>query len=193
MGLRHTVTPALSQAKDVTLEHVLAHLRQWQADTEGTRDALRSLREQVEASSRQLESPKAAFEYLEFFDGFFSQLAHTLGTVVSEVAGGFVPAHADRLRQLADNAAAEVRRTVQFRDKWVNKPLPYESTRPMLTRIASDVRDQLQDYRDLVVAASRLTALHAPTAPQPELTPEGRGRRELFTRLVRPLADVGDK
>lgn len=186
--------PALSAGDDVTQDHVVAHVRQWQVDTDATRATIQTLRQQVESTSRQLENPKAALEYLDFFDGFFSRASEQLAAIAAAIPSGFVPAHADTLRQLASNAAAESRRTVVFRDKWVNKPLPYEQARPMLTQIANDVRDQLQDYREMTQAASRLTALNPPPPPPPsELTPEGLGRRELFSKLVRPLGDGDDK
>lgn len=191
---RPALMPTLSGGDEVTQEHVVAHVRQWQADTDATRATLQALRQQVEETSRQLENPKAAFEYLDFFDGFFSRASEELAAIATALPGGFTPAHADALRQLASNAAAESRRTVVFRDKWVNKPLPYERTRPMLTQIANDVRDQLQDYREMTQAAARLTALNPPPAPPPsELTPEGLGRRELFSKLVRPLGEANDK
>lgn len=191
---RPTLTPALSAGDDLTPEHVVAHVRQWQADTDATRATMQTLRLQVEASSRQLENPKAALEYLDFFDGFFSRASEELCAMATALPGGFAPAHADALRQLASNAATESRRTVVFRDKCVNKPLPYEQARPMLTQIANDVRDQLQDYREMMQAAARLTALNPPPPPPPsELTPDGLGRRELFAKLVRPLGETGDK
>lgn len=184
---RSLLTPPLN-ADDLTQEHVLAHLRAWQADATATRATLHTLRQQVESSSRQLENPKAAFEYLDFFDGFLSRIVEELARIESELTSTFTPAHADTLRQLAANAAAEQRRTLVFRDKWVNKPLPYETTRPMLTQIAGDVRDQLNDFREMTLAASRLAALNPP-APEPEKV-EGLGRRELFSKLVRPLGDT---
>lgn len=191
---RPNLTPALSAGDDVTPEHVVAHLRQWQVDTDGTRERIHALRQQIEATSRKLENPKAALEYLDFFDGFFSRASDALAAIATALPASFAPAHADELRQLASNAAAESRRTVVFRDKWVNKPLPDEQTRPMLTQIASDVRDQLQDYKELTLAAARLLALNPPPpAPPSELTAEGLGRRELFSKLVRPLGEAGDK
>lgn len=194
MMQRLNVIPALSAGDDVTLEVVTSHLSQWRADTERTRTTIRELRAQVESTSRQLENPKAAFEYLDFFDGFFSKACDELDRLLAELPNGFTTAHGDTLRQLASNAAAEQRRTLIFRDKWVNKPLPYEQARPMLTKIASDIRDQLGDYREMVTAAQRLLALNPPpSAPTPDPKSEGLGRRELFSKLVRPLGERGEE
>lgn len=194
---RPAVTPGLTAGELVNHDVVLAHLRQWVSDTQRTRDLLAALRQQVEQVSRQLENPKAAFEYIDFFDGFFARALDELNGVIAAVPAGFTPAHKDGLRQLASNAAAELRRTVVFRDKWINKPLPYETVRPMLSQLAGDVRDQLNDYREMTIAGNVLADLQAPSVPPPaeprEPKTEGLGRRELFSRLVRPLGDAIDK
>lgn len=184
---RPTIAPALSAGDEVTKEHVVAHLQQWRIDTLRTLDTLRSLRQSVEETSRQLENPNAAFEYLEFFSGFFTRASEELQGIVEQLAAGPSAELADRMRQLANNSAAEQRRTVMFRDKWVNKPLPYEQVRPMLTQIASDVRDQLADYKDLVAAAGRVLELAPPPQPPPEPKPESFDRRALFRKIVRPV------
>lgn len=190
---RPVVIPALNAGDVVDRDIVLAHLRQWQSDTKRTRETIRTLRQGVDETSRQMENPKAAYEYLDFFDGFFSHAVDALETIIGELPNGFEPAHADTLRQLASNAAGEMRRTVVFRDKWVNKPLPYDTVRPMLTQAATDVRDQLTDYREMALAANVLVDISAAPSIPAEPRPEGLGRRELLSRFVRPLGDVIDK
>lgn len=191
---RPAVTPGLTDGELVNVDVVLAHLRQWLSDTERTRDTIRQLRQKVEEASRQLENPKAAFEYLDFFDGFFSRAAEELGRISGELPNAFSQSQADALKQLASNAAAELRRTVVFRDKWVNKPLPFEAVRPMLSQMAGDLRDQLNDYREMRIAANVLVDLHAqPPRSTASPQPESLGRRELFSKLVRPLADPAEK
>lgn len=189
---RPATTPGLTAGELVNQDVVVTHLREWVGDTTRTREQIQAWRQQIEDVSRQLENPKAAVEYLDFFDGFFSRAVDELTAIIDALAGGFVPAHADTLRQLASNAAVEVRRTVLFRDKWVNKPLPYETVRPVLSQMAGDVRDQLNDYREMTIAANVLIELNtAPPASAPtETRTEGLGRRELFSRLVRPLGDA---
>lgn len=182
---RPELTPTLNAGELVNQDIVRLHLRQWVSDTAATRTALAALRDQANASSRQLENPKAVLEYLDFFDGFFDRVTQEVGRIDEELATAFVEPHAETLVRLANNAAAELRRTVVFRDRWVNKPLPYETVRPMLTQMANDVRAQLTDYREMPIAAAVLRELSAAPAP-PESRPEGLGRRELFTRLVRP-------
>lgn len=185
---RPSLTPALTAGDEVTAAHVVAHLHQWRADTLRTLETIQSLRLQVEAAFRQLENPKAAFDYLEFFAGFFTVAAEEFDGLAQLLGMGPAPELVDRMRQLANNAAAEQRRTLQFRDKWVNKPLPFEQTRPMLTQIASDVREQLADYKDLLAAAARVGQL-VPPPPPPEPKPEGFDRRALFRKIVRPVEE----
>lgn len=177
-------------------DHLRTHLAQWRADTAATRARLEELRQQIDAGSRQLENPRAAYEYIDFFGTVLDRAREDLDAVLHAMPDALGPGHADLLRQIAATAAAEQRRTVMFRDKWVNKPLPYEQMRPVLTQLASEVRDQLADYKDLVLAAAKLTELLPPPAPlEPDPPPasEERGfdRRALFTKLIRPLGDDG--
>ncbi len=186
---RPSLAPALTAGDEVTAAHVIAHLHQWRVDTLRTLETVQSLRLQVEASFRQLENPKAALEYLEFFAGFFTTAAEELDGLAQLLGMGPAPELVDRMRQLANNAAAEQRRTLQFRDKWVNKPLPFEQVRPMLTQMATDVREQLADYKDLLAAAARVGQLVPPPPPPPEPKPEGFDRRALFRKIVRPVEE----
>ena len=67
-----------------------------------------------------------------------------------------------------------------FRDKWINKPLPYEEMRRLLNKISVDSRDQLTAYGSLNAVADRLEHLVGPPPRPPD---EGKlDRRALFTR-----------
>jgi hypothetical protein len=183
---RSGLTPAFGGGEPLTLEDITAHLRLWGSDTAATETRLTALRQRVAEGAKQLENPNAAYEYLDFFCGMFHRFGSEFDRVATELqSSGALPEHVDALRQIASNSAAEQRRSVGFRDKWINKPLPYEQMRELLTQIAADVRDQIADYRDLTLAATRLAELTAVPRPTEE---EERGfdRRALFTRLIRP-------
>jgi hypothetical protein len=185
---RPALTPAFGAAEPLSIEDITAHLRLWRSDTAATETRLAALRQRVEDGSKQLENPTAAYEYLDFFSGMFHRFGLEFDRVANDLqSGGAQSEHVDALRQIASNSAAEQRRSVGFRDKWINKPLPYEQMRELLTQIATDVRDQVADYRDLTLAATRLAELTA-AAPAKPTKEEERGfdRRALFTRLIRP-------
>jgi hypothetical protein len=186
MTERSELTPTFAAAEPLSLENIASQLQAWRADTAVTEAKLDILRQRVEAAAKQLENPNAACEYLDFFSGMFHRFGEELERVASELQSGSPrPEHVDALRQIASNSAAEQRRSVGFRDKWINKPLPYEQMRELLTQIATDVRDQVADYRELTLAATRLAELTPEPAPP---KPEERSfdRRALFTRLIRP-------
>jgi hypothetical protein len=167
----------------VSVEDILVHLRRWREDSQGTIESLQACRQEVEQGSRQFESPQAALEYIDFFIGFVGRAVADIDLVVAEIPQGIKATHLDALRQIASNAAAEQRRCLMFRDKWINRPLPYEQVRPLLNRISNETRDQLADYRDLTLAVSRLAATAGPL-PAPEPPPARTiGRRALFNRL----------
>jgi hypothetical protein len=187
MTERLRVTPTLEASAG--LPDVATHLAAWRADTHTTTTSLRTLRAQVEEQARFLESPRGALEYLDFFIEWFERALIELAAV-GDTLGEGGDDRGDLLRRLAETAGAEQQRVVGFRDKWINKPLPYEQMRPVLTAIATTVRDQLDDYRDLPLAAAALTPVRPPasaagtdasTPPPPRLSLD---RRALFNRLL---------
>lgn len=167
--------------QSVSLEEILEHFQQQQTTTTDAIASLQALRERIHESEKKLESPQAAYDYIDFFSGFFTRAASELQRVGSEVTSGLQREHLEALRQLASNAAAEQRRCLQFRDKWINRPLPYEDVRPLLTEIANVSRDLLNRYRDLTIDAAQLETL---LGPPPAAPADGKAldRRELFTK-----------
>lgn len=181
---RTSFNPPLGEGSAPTLEEIVGHLKLWHSDTAATRAALDELRGQAEERASRLESPKAVREYVDFFAGFFDRAAADIERIAGELPGGVRREHVEALRQIASNAAAEQRRCLMFRDKWINRPLPYEEVRPLLTEISNQTRDQLADYREMNQAALRLETIAGPGAKPP--APDGRmDRRALFNRLVR--------
>ena len=84
--------------------------------------------------------------------------------------------------QVASNAAVEQRRCLQFRDKWINRPLPYEDVRPMLTDIVNTAAHRLIDYRDVNPIADDLEALARLIRPAPKEETGPLDRRQLFIK-----------
>jgi hypothetical protein len=162
------------------LDDILEHLRRTRAESLETVEALRGARQQAEEQSQKLESPKAVLEYIDFFAGMFTAGAADLERVIGEVRAAVTPAHLDALRQLASNAAAEQRRCLMFRDKWINRPLPYEQVRSLLNQISVDSRDQLTAYKSLTHAVERLQKL---SGSEPAVDEGDKlDRRALFTK-----------
>ena len=169
------------QETRAVVDEILERLRRSRSETLETSDLLRSSKLVVESNANQLENPKAVIEYIDFFLDLLARTAADLERLASELPQGLAVAHLDLLRQLASNASAEQRRCLIFRDKWINKPLPFEQMRPILNQISTDSRDQLAEYRNFHALAERLEAL-AGRAPKPSSEEGKLGRRELFTR-----------
>lgn len=167
----------------MTIEALMEELRARHEGAARAAAALRELKAQVEGNAQQLENPNAAREYIDFFTAFFDRAAAELEQIAGQLADGLQPAHVDALRQIANNAAAEQRRAGIFRDKWINRPLPYETVRPMLTAVSSTSRDEIAALRTLADTAAAIE-------PSIGLPDEGDAkaldRRQLFTRLFRP-------
>jgi hypothetical protein len=197
MITRRELEPSLTGDGAVTLEQVTAHVRQWQADTLATVEALRESRHKVEQHASRLESPQAAVQLAEYFVDFLLGVAADLDRLLEGLSTGARREDALALRQLAAAAAAQEQRAVRFRDLWVNKPLPYEDMRPVLDRLSAAARDQLIDYRNLTQAAARLDELVTSAAGGGSESPpagsseagssgdaQGFDRRALFTRFI---------
>ena len=167
------------------LDDLLPRLAGWRDETRASVAALHGLRQQAEENAKKLESPPAVLEFIDFFSGFFTEAAATVERVGAELEQGPKPAHADALRQLASNAAVEQRRCLRFRDKWINRPLPYDDVRPLLSEIATLTGTRLTAYRDLLGAADSLNAVIGPAPTSPD---DGRAldRRALFTKWFEP-------
>jgi hypothetical protein len=165
-----------------SIDDVIEQLTRARAEASESIELLRASRGRIDENSAKLESPKAVLEYLDFFIGFFLSAAADLDHLIAELPASPSRAGIDTLRQIASNSSAEQRRCLMFRDKWINKPLPYEDLRPVLNQISVDSRDQLTAFRNLSIAADHLDKLAGPPPPPPS-PPDGRlGRRALFTR-----------
>ena len=153
------------------------------ASAETTR-ALLDHRREIEANTRRLEAPQAALQLVDDFVDLFNRSATECERIAGELAEGVRRRHVEAIRQIASNLALEQRRILIFRDKWVNKPLPYEDMRPVLTAVSGRARDQVDAYRALKDLATELEA----ALPQPADS-KAMDRRALFTRLIRPPDD----
>jgi hypothetical protein len=168
------------------VEEIITRLTGEQARAAAAVESLRLLREQVTAGEGRLEGPNAAFEHIDFFMGFFHRGAEEIGRVAAGLPGGVQRADVEAIRQLASNSAAEQRRLVQFRDKWVNKPLPYEQMRALLTGISDVARQQLDAFRGLSETA---TTLEAALLEGEQKDDKAFDRRALFNRIFKPPTD----
>jgi hypothetical protein len=185
--------PALQPSLDaagIVLEAIVEHVRVWQADTLETIEKLRGCRMEVEEKQKHLESPQAALQFADFFADFFLRRAADFDRVLEQLEAGVISGQAEALAQIGAASAAEERRCLSFRDKWLNRPLPYEDVRPVLDRLSAAARDQLHDYRELRKAAAHIRPPEPPEppGPEPDQGPDGGGgidRRELFTRLFK--------
>ena len=162
------------------VDPALEVVRRSRSESLETIELLRTSRKQVEEQSAHLESPNAVLEYIDFFVELFARVAADLDRVAAELPAGPSRTHLDTLRQIASNGSAEQRRCLMFRDKWINRPLPYEDMRRLLNQISVDSRDQLTAYRSLNGVADLLEPIGGPAPKPPD---EGKlDRRALFTR-----------
>lgn len=160
---------------------IQVQLERWRDEAQATVDRFVSLRQQTEERSRSLESPPGVLQFIDFFAMFFGDAAAVFERVKAELDQPPQGVHAEALRQVASNAALEQRRCLQFRDKWINRPLPYEEVRPLLTEIVNTAANGLAGLRDLTLIADELDVLARLIQP-PREESGPLGRRQLFTK-----------
>jgi hypothetical protein len=163
---RPTLVPPID-TPGLILAGVLEHVRFWQADTLATADTMRSARAQVDELAARMESPQAAQQFIDELADFFVRLAADFDRVLEQLEAEVTAGQGEALLGIAATAAAREPQVLAFRDKWVNRPLPYEDVRPLLNQISIAPRDQLLDYHRLREAAAQLQP-PPPAAPAPE-------------------------
>jgi hypothetical protein len=170
---------------DLVVDAVIQQVSARRSDALATLDLLHGHAQQVEAQSALLENPAAIKDYVEFFVVFVTRAADECARIAAELTTeGAKGEHVMTLRRIAGDSMEEQRRCLQFRDKWINKPLPHEKLRPLLNDISVTTRDQLTAFRDLNSAAERLEKVLTPVEPPPP--PERTfDRRSLFTRFIK--------
>jgi hypothetical protein len=175
------VTPEWGES----VEQIVEQLKLRANDALTTLELLDSYRQEADGQRAQMENPREVAEYIAFFVNLVGRSVAECQRIAGELAAGVERGHVDALRQLASDSAAEQRRCLLFRDKWINKPLPYETLRPLLNDISMTTRDQLTAFRDVGLAADRLEALVG-KPPEPPSDKRNFDRRALFTRLFKP-------
>lgn len=170
----------------VTVEDVVIQLGHRLADGRTSVDLLRAYRAQVEAEAALLEAPQAVLDYLDFFIPAFEEVLVALEGLIDALPQRIRRSDVELLRLTAANCRTEQLRCLQFRDRCINRPLPHEEMRRLLNDISVTSRDQLTAFADLEAAARRLEAI-GPQQVRPEGGDRDLGRRDLFSRVLRPL------
>ena len=161
---------------------IQVQLERWRDEAQAAVDGFASLRQRTEESSRHLESPPGVLQFIDFFAMFFADAAAVFERVRAGLEQPPQALHAEALRQVASNASLEQRRCLQFRDKWINRPLPYEDVRPLLTEIVNTAANGLATFRELTPIADELDVLARLIQPAPKEDTGPLGRRQLFTK-----------
>jgi hypothetical protein len=170
-----------------TIDQLIERLAHHRSELVTTLEMLHGYGQQVDTAAADLENPLAVKDYLAFFTTLFSQAVTDCQNIAAELTTeGIKGEHIIALKKLAGAATVEARRCLQFRDKWINKPLPHESMRPLLNDISVTTRDQLTGFKDFFAIIQRLGALSTPVGARPQVKEERVfNRRDLFTRFLK--------
>lgn len=178
----------MTLASESSVDELIARLAERRADLQSTLEMLQGYQENVNTAAPELENPQAVREYLSFFTTLFGDVATQCANIAAELTTEGIKAdHIIALKKVSALGAREQQRCLQFRDKWINKPLPHEALRPLLNDISITTRDQLTALKDVFAIASRLAMLYEGSAPAAAKKEEERtfDRRSLFTRFLK--------
>ena len=179
----------MTLASESSVDELIARLAERRADLQSTLEILQGYQESVNTAAPELENPQAVRDYVSFFATLFTDAATQCANIAAELTTEGIKAdHIIALKKLSGLGTREQQRCLQFRDKWINKPLPQEALRPLLNDISITTRDQLTALKDVFAIASRLATLYqgsAPTAAKQEEKEHTFDRRALFTRFLK--------
>lgn len=151
----------------VSLEDILAHLREWLEMTKETTIALASLKSKVNSQSAIFEHPQAVVDYIDCFCDLFERYASDFRRLVKEIPEGVRQSHVEIISQLYKSSCLEENHCVQFNRDFILHSLKDERARGLLDSIYAETRDTLIDYRDLSNLVPRLRTFISPLTPAP--------------------------
>lgn len=151
----------------VSMDDILAHVRDWRDLTEETIQTLKRLRTRVEGQAEIFEEPRPVLRFIDYFCDLFDRYAFDFGRLVHELPGGATESHVEIISQLYKSSRFEEERCIRFNNDFIEHGLRDERARPILDRVYAESRDMLIDYRDLSNLVPRLrTFISSPRAPE---------------------------
>ena len=140
----------------VSLEDILAHLREWKECTERTIAELEQLKKAVHVAAGRLHDPRGMLTYIDYFTGLFSRFDR----LIRELPTGVRQSHVDAVRSIYKSSRFEDDACLQFKREHIERHIEDDSLRyNVVDEIYGKSRDLLANNLDLSNLAPRLQAL----------------------------------
>jgi diguanylate cyclase (GGDEF)-like protein len=149
----------------VSMDVVLAHLRDWRDETAGCIEALKHLEGEVERHRDQLDRPNDIITHVRFSIDLFGRYLGDFDRLLVELPRFVTAAHVEIVQQIYDSASHEEEHCVRFSRDHIDRQMKDEALRWLVDQIYQQSRSMMIDYQDLSNLVPRLRTFVG-TAPK---------------------------
>ncbi|HQF21741.1 MAG TPA: hypothetical protein PLT37_10940 [Kiritimatiellia bacterium] len=157
MTRKRALAAGFTDYTGVSMDDMLAHLRDWKTNTDNTIALLEKHLATVLKNAERLDKPDELESFITHFLDLFRRYSADFGRLLAELPQSVEERHIDIVRQIYDSSQHEDGLCVMFKREHISRPLKDESLRvSLIDRIYGDTRDMIVDYVDLNNLVHRL-------------------------------------
>ena len=140
----------------VSIDVILAHLREWRDETARCIEALKHLQDEARRHRQQLSRADDIVTYVRYFIDLLERYLGDFDRLLAEMPSFVTAAHLDIVQQIYDSASHEEDKCVRFTRDHIERPMKDEGLRWLVDDIYQQSRSMLIDYHDLSNLVPRL-------------------------------------
>jgi diguanylate cyclase (GGDEF)-like protein len=140
----------------VSMDVILAHIRDWRDETAKCVGTLCRLQEEVRRHREQLDQPDEIAAYVRFFIDLLERYLGDFDRLLTEMPRFVTDAHVEIVQQTYRSASHEEQNCVRFSRDHIDRRLKKEELRWLVDDIYQESRSMLIDYHDLSNLVPRL-------------------------------------
>lgn len=153
---KRSLMAGMTDYTGVSLEVILAHLRDWRGETAKCIEALAHLQGEAERHRQQLDRPNDILAYCHFFSDLLRRYLGDFDRLLAELPRLVTVAHVEIVQQIYGSASHEEEHCVRFSRDHIERQMKNEGLRRLVDEIYGQSRSMLIDYHDLSNLAPRL-------------------------------------
>ncbi len=151
----------------VSMDVILAHLRDWRDETVRSIEALTHLHGEAERHREQLSWPDDILAYVTFFIDLLERYVGDFDRLLAEMPRLVTAAHVEIVQQIYNSASHEEEHCLRFKRDHISHQIKDEGLRWLVDDIYEQSRSMMIDYHDLSNLVPRLRTFVG-TAPKLE-------------------------
>lgn len=153
---KRSLMAGMTDYTGVSLDVILAHLRDWRDETAECIETLSHLQGEVERHRQQLNRSGDIIAYVSFFNDLFGRYLGDFDRLLTELPRLVTAAHVEIVQQIYDSASHEEEYSVRFKSDHIEGQMKNEGLRWLVDDIYKQSRGMVSDYRDLSNLVPRL-------------------------------------